>query len=291
MGLPCAAWDASRVTDLGRGHAQPIDGLAAAAPIGPARAGSWPDDPATARTPVARDAGDVRRLAGSAPSLSHLDARISVCRACPRLLEWREEVATVKRASFAAEPYWGRPIPGYGEERPAVVVLGLAPAAHGGNRTGRVFTGDRSADWLLRAMHRAGLASQPTSTHVGDGLRLPTARMLAAVRCAPPANKPTPAERDTCAPWLVAELRALKPTTKVVVALGHFAWRAAFPALREAGCDVPATPPRFGHGVVAAGSPTVIASYHPSQQNTFTGVLTEAMLDDLFATAVTLSTA
>ncbi len=277
------------MSDLGRGHAQPIGSVAAPAPVGPSRPGSWPQDPATARTPVARDAGDVRRLASSAPSLGHLDARVSVCRACPRLVAWREEVATEKRAAFADQPYWGRPIQGYGAERPAVVVLGLAPAAHGGNRTGRVFTGDRSADWLLRAMHRAGLASQPTSTHVGDGLRLLDARMLAAVRCAPPANKPTPAERDTCAPWLVAELAMLKP--KVVVALGQFAWLSAFPALRQAGGDVPAQVPKFGHGVLAPGAPTVIASYHPSQQNTFTGKLTEAMLDDVFATAVTLARA
>ncbi len=280
------------MTVPGRGHAQPVVAAPPAAQPGPALVGSWPTDPATGRTPVARDAADVRRLATSAPSLAHLDARISVCRGCPRLVDWREEVARERRAAFRDQPYWGRPITGFGSARPTVVVLGLAPAAHGGNRTGRVFTGDRSGDWLLAAMHRAGLASQPDSTHVGDGLRLPRARMIAAVRCAPPANKPTPAERDACAPWLVAELAAVRPTMRVLVALGQFAWQSAFPALRAAGvAGVPARPPKFGHGVETAcgtGDVVVLASYHPSQQNTFTGRLTAPMLDAVFGRATEL---
>jgi uracil-DNA glycosylase family 4 len=277
------------VTDPGQGHALPVRPGRRPVTAGPAVAGSWLGDPASARTPVAHDPDGVVRLAGSVPSLAHLDARVSVCRACPRLVAWRENVATTKRAAFRDEPYWGRPVPGFGSDRPAVLVLGLAPAAHGGNRTGRVFTGDRSADWLLAAMHRAGLASQPDSTHVGDGLLLPGARMVAAVRCAPPANKPTPAERDTCAPWLVAELVEVRPSVRVVVALGGFAWQAAFPALRAAGYDVAARPPRFGHAAEAPGGTTVLASYHPSQQNTFTGRLTEPMLDAVFARAAQLT--
>lgn len=280
------------MTDPGRGH---ITALAAARrPVaaGPSEPGSWPADPATGRTPVAHAPADVERLAATAPSLQHLNARVSVCRACPRLVDWREEVAVARRAAYAAEPYWGRPIHGFGVERPAAVVLGLAPAAHGGNRTGRVFTGDRSGDWLLAAMYRAGFANQPTSAHVEDGLALIGARMLAAVRCAPPANKPTTEERDTCSPWLVAELAMVQPSTRVVVALGQFAWTAAFPALRAAGyAGVPPRPPRFGHGVETspAAGVTVIASYHPSQQNTFTGRLTEPMLDAVFARAAALS--
>ena len=166
----------------------------------------WPDDLATPDTAVAGTPDDVRRLSGAASSISALDAAVSVCRACPRLVQWREEVAVAKRRSFADQPYWGRPISGWGDEQPAVLVVGLAPAAHGGNRTGRIFTGDRSGDWLFAALHRAGLATLPTSEHAGDGQRLLRTRMVAAVRCAPPANAPTPEERDTCAPWLDREL-------------------------------------------------------------------------------------
>lgn len=260
---------------------------------GPIRPGTgWPGDVASATTPVARDADEVRRLAPSAPSLRHLDGRASVCRACPRLVQWREQVAVERRASFRDERYWGRPITGFGSERPQILVMGLAPAAHGGNRTGRIFTGDRSGDWLIAALHRAGLASQPTSVSAGDGLRLIRTRISLAVRCAPPANRPTPDERDACAPWLVAELAMLRPTLRVVVVLGGFAWQVTFPALR--GAQLPGVPARvatFGHAVeVPCGDRlTVVGCYHPSQQNTFTGRLTEPMLDGVFARAVQLA--
>ncbi|MGZ4593622.1 MAG: uracil-DNA glycosylase [Actinomycetes bacterium] len=247
----------------------------------------WPDDPATPTTPVARDRVDVLRVAAAAGSLAELDAAVSVCRACPRLVAWREDVAVTKRRSFADQPYWGRPIHGWGDERPAVLIVGLAPAAHGGNRTGRIFTGDRSGDWLFAALHRAGLATRPTSTHAGDGQRLVGTRMLAAVRCAPPANVPTPDERDTCAPWLDAELALLRDTLRVVVALGGFAWQATLAAMSRAGHPVPRPRPRFGHGAeVELGGLLVLGSFHPSQQNTFTGKLTEPMLDDVFRRAV-----
>jgi uracil-DNA glycosylase family 4 len=249
---------------------------------------------ASRSTPVAHDAADVTRLAGSSPSLTHLDGRVSVCRACPRLVAWREQVAADKRAAYAGERYWGRPVTGFGEPRPRIVILGLAPAAHGGNRTGRIFTGDRSGDWLFAALHRAGLASQPTSTSASDGLRLHRTRLLAAVRCAPPANKPTTVERDTCAPWLHAELRACLPSSRVVLALGQFAWQAAFPALAAVGCPAPVPRVAFGHGALAEvraphRTVTVLGCYHPSQQNTFTGKLTEQMLDDVLAQAVALA--
>jgi uracil-DNA glycosylase family 4 len=238
---------------------------------------------------VARTADDVVRLAGNAPTLRHLDGRITVCRACPRLVAWREEVAETKRAAFADQPYWGRPVSGFGPQRARIAVVGLAPAAHGGNRTGRVFTGDRSGDWLYAAMHRAGLARLPTSVHADDGQELVDTRLLAAVRCAPPANRPSTVERDTCRPWLVRELAFLRPTLRVVVALGGFAWQALWPALAAAGVPPPAQPAAFGHGVeVAAGSVTVLGCYHPSQQNTFTGRLTEDMLDAVFGRAVRL---
>lgn len=267
-----------------------------ASPLGgPVRPGTgWPGDVASRSTPVAYDAVEVTRLAGSSPSLTHLDGRVSMCRACPRLVAWREQVAEDKRAAFAGERYWGRPVTGFGDPHPRIVILGLAPAAHGGNRTGRVFTGDRSGDWLIAAMYRAGLASQATSSHAGDGLRLHRTRMLAAVRCAPPANKPSTIERDACAPWLHAELRACRPSTRVVVALGQFAWQVAFPALAALGFPAPAPRVAFGHGARAeVGAPhrsiTVLGCYHPSQQNTFTGRLTEAMLDDVVGQAVVLA--
>ncbi|WP_460713967.1 uracil-DNA glycosylase [Nocardioides dilutus] len=228
--------------------------------------------------------------------LAELDAAITRCRACPRLVAWREEVARVKRAAYAHETYWGRPVPGFGADRPAVLVVGLAPAAHGGNRTGRVFTGDRSGDWLFASLHRVGLANQPTSTHPGDGLELTDTRVLAAVRCAPPQNRPSPAERDTCAPWLDAELGLVLPWVRVVVALGGFGWQAALTALARVGATVPVPRPRFGHGAeVGLGLPVdrevrLLGCYHPSQQNTFTGRLTEAMLDDVLARAARLRT-
>jgi uracil-DNA glycosylase len=256
--------------------------------------GGWPGDPATAETPVALRSTDVDRLAHQASTLADLDARVSVCRACPRLVAWREQVASERRRAFADERYWGRPIPGWGEERPAIVIIGLAPAAHGGNRTGRIFTGDRSGDWLFAALHRTGLAALPTSAHAGDGQRLIGTRILAAVRCAPPANKPTPAERDTCAPWFTAELRLLLPTTRVVVALGSFAWQASFTALSEMGYALPRPRPRFGHGAeaeIGAGTRPLrlLGCYHPSQQNTFTGKLTEPMLDAVFTQAASVA--
>jgi uracil-DNA glycosylase family 4 len=238
-------------------------------------------------TPVAETAEDVVRLAGNAPSLDHLGARVSVCRACPRLVDWREQVAEDKRAAFRDEPYWGRPIPGWGDPRARILVVGLAPAAHGGNRTGRIFTGDRSGDWLFAALHRAGLARLATSTHAGDGQRLTDVRIAAAVRCAPPANKPTPGERDTCRPWLSRELAFLRPRLRVVVVLGGFGWAALWPALVEAGYDVPPRRAAFGHQreVMLPDGVLVLGCYHPSQQNTFTGKLTEPMLDAVFARA------
>jgi uracil-DNA glycosylase family 4 len=248
-----------------------------------------PAEVATRQTPIAHDADDVRRLATSAPTLAHLEARESVCRACPRLVEWRERVARDRRAAYADEEYWGRPVPSWGAETPRVLVVGLAPAAHGGNRTGRMFTGDRSGDWLFAALHRAGLANQRASTHAGDGLQLIDTRVVAPVHCAPPANQPTPEERDTCMTWLVAELRFLRPTVRSVVALGGFAWQATWSALAAAGYDVPERRRAFRHGVEVEipGGPLVIGSYHVSQQNTFTGRLTEPMLDAVFSRAAT----
>ena len=246
-----------------------------------------PRDLADGATPVARGADDVVRLAGEAPSLRQVDARSTVCRACPRLVEWREEVAVRRRASFAQEDYWGRPVSGWGAEEPRILVMGLAPAAHGGNRTGRIFTGDRSGDWLFAALHRAGLARQPTSTHAADGQELLHTRLTLAVRCAPPDNKPTPAERATCAPWLLAELRAVLPTVAVVVVLGGFGWNALLSAFRTSGMSVPSPAPRFGHGteVFLPDGPALVGCYHPSQQNTFTGRLTEPMLDAVLTRA------
>jgi uracil-DNA glycosylase family 4 len=254
----------------------------------------WPEDPADARTPVATSAQEVRRLAATA-DLDALTADISVCRACPRLVRWREDVAATKRASFAAEPYWGRPIAGWGDPAPGVLIVGLAPAAHGGNRTGRIFTGDRSGDWLFASLHRVGLAAQETSLHAGDGQRLLGARMVAAVRCAPPDNKPTVEERDTCAPWLHREIALVGHSVRAVVCLGSFGWDAALRALRACGWTVPRPKPRFGHAAEAVvhapdGRDVVLlGSYHPSQQNTFTGKLTEPMLDAVLGRAASLA--
>ncbi|RKS68629.1 uracil-DNA glycosylase family 4 [Motilibacter peucedani] len=238
----------------------------------------WPGDPATPLTPVARQAAEVRALASEAPGLDELSARVSVCRACPRLVAWREEVARTRRRAYSSEDYWGRPIPGWGDEDAPVVVVGLAPAAHGGNRTGRIFTGDASGDFLFAGLHRAGLAVLPTSTSADDGQRLVGVRMLAAVRCAPPDNRPTPAERDACAPWMHRELALLR--ARVALVLGGFAWQALLSSLAAQGVAVPRPRPRFGHGTeVRVGALTLVGSYHPSQQNTFTGRLTAAMLD------------
>ncbi len=212
--------------------------------------------------------------------LAALEERITSCRACPRLVAWREEVARVKRASFADQEYWGRPVPGFGDPGARVFVLGLAPAAHGANRTGRIFTGDRSGDWLFASMHRTGFANQPTSVAPGDGLRLTDVWIAAAVRCAPPANKPTPEERDRCLPFAREELDLLA-SVRVVVCLGAFAWDAA---LRLLG---PVRPrPKFGHLAEAeVGGLRLLGSFHPSQQNTFTGKLTEPMTDAVFVRA------
>ncbi len=250
-----------------------------------------PTDRASRTTPVARTAADVVRLAASAPSLDHLDGRSSVCRACPRLVAWRETVADTRRAAFADQVYWGRPVTGWGPQRARIVVVGLAPAAHGGNRTGRIFTGDRSGDWLFAALHRAGLASSPTSVHAHDDLRLVDTRITLPVRCAPPANRPTTAERDACSPWLAAEWALLRPTARAVVVLGGYGWSALWPVLRAAGEAVPVPVPRFAHGaeVPLPGGPTVLGCYHVSQQNTFTGRLTEAMLDEVLARARALA--
>jgi uracil-DNA glycosylase len=248
----------------------------------------WPGDPATARTPVAADADAVRALS-RARSLDVLSARVSVCRACPRLVEWRESVAETKRRSFADQDYWGRPVPSFGSSDPRVLVVGLAPAAHGANRTGRMFTGDRSGDWLYAAMYRVGLANQPTSISADDGLELSGVRILAPVHCAPPANQPTPEERDTCRPWTVRELELLWPRLRAIVVLGGFGWAALWPALRAAGVALPERLPLFGHGVeVEVGGRTVLGCYHVSQQNTFTGRLTEPMLDAVLARAAEL---
>lgn len=237
----------------------------------------WPGDPAAER--------------GTA--LGDLGADISVCRRCPRLVEWREQVADVKRASYTDQPYWGRPIAGFGATEPGILIVGLAPAAHGANRTGRVFTGDRSGDWLFASLHRVGLANQPTSTDAADGLDLIGARMVAAVRCAPPQNKPTTDEIATCASWLDQELALITPGLRVVVALGGIGWEATLRAVRRAGWEVPRPKPRFGHGAEAVlgapdaeqGSVLLLGCYHPSQQNTFTGRLTEPMLDDVLGRA------
>jgi len=260
-----------------------------AGPVAPGT--GWPGDPATAATPVADSAEQVRELASGAASLPELTARQSVCRACPRLVAWREEVAAVRRKSFAAERYWGRPIAGWGDPAPSVLIVGLAPAAHGGNRTGRIFTGDRSGDFLFASLYRCGLAVQPASVRAGDGQRLIGARMVAAVKCAPPENKPTPGERDTCAPWLEAELRMVAGSLRSIVVLGGFAWQALWPVLAGASFTLPRRRPAFGHGAEVeltgpGGTPALlIGCYHPSQQNTFTGRVTGEMTDAVFTRA------
>jgi uracil-DNA glycosylase len=218
-------------------------------------------------------------------TLPQLADRVIGCRRCPRLVEWRERTAAEPPRRFAGQEYWARPLPGFGDPRAPVVLVGLAPAAHGGNRTGRFFTGDRSGDWLFAALHRAGFANQARSEARDDGLRLRGAYVTAVNRCPPPGNRPTPAERDNCLPYLVAELRLLD-RARVLVALGSFAWNGTLRALREVGEEPPRPKPRFGHGAEAAvGEYALIGCYHPSQQNTFTGRLTEQMLDELFARA------
>jgi uracil-DNA glycosylase len=221
----------------------------------------------------------------SSAALARLQSEIVSCRACPRLVAWREEVARVKRAAFADETYWGRPVPGFGDPDATVLVLGLAPAAHGGNRTGRIFTGDRSGDWLFGSLHRVGMANQAESVSVDDGLELRGCWVTAAVHCAPPANKPTPAERDACLPYAVRELELLR-SIQVIVCLGSFAWDAALRVLAAGGATLPRPRPKFGHGAEATVAGRVLLGcYHPSQQNTFTGKLTRPMIDDVMRRA------
>ena len=218
-------------------------------------------------------------------SLATVEREVISCRRCPRLVAWREQTAREKRAAFADQDYWGRPLPGFGDPAARVLILGLAPAAHGGNRTGRIFTGDRSGDWLFAALWRAGFANQPHSVARDDGLRLSDCYITAAVRCAPPANRPRPTERDNCLPYLVREL-VLLGSVRVIVCLVIFAWDVALRALAARGEDRLRPRPRFGHGAtVPLGDLHLLGCYHPSQQNTFTGKLTESMLDEVFARA------
>jgi uracil-DNA glycosylase family 4 len=232
-----------------------------------------PGAPAGGRPPVSGDA------------LSRLGSEIAACRACPRLNEWRAAAATDPPRRFRGQVYWARPVPGFGDPDARIVLVGLAPAAHGANRTGRMFTGDRSGDWLYAALHRAGLASQPTAVSADDGLELADAFVTAAVRCAPPQNKPTTEERDRCLPFLVREL-ALLERARVLVCLGGFGWAATLRALAESGHELPRPRPRFGHGAEARVGPySLLGCFHPSQQNTFTGRLTEPMLDAILARA------
>ena len=220
--------------------------------------------------------------ADSSGQLERLEAQVIECRRCPRLVAWREEVARTRRAAYAEEEYWGRPLPGFGDPAARILIVGLAPAAHGGNRTGRIFTGDRSGDWLFAALWRAGLASQPESVSRDDGLKLRDGWISAVVRCAPPANRPLPSERDNCLPYLERELGLLE-RVRVIVCLGGFGWDGVLRALSTRSVDIPRPRPKFGHGARATVGPwELLGCYHPSQQNTFTGRLTEDMLDDVF---------
>ncbi len=221
----------------------------------------------------------------SRDGLEALDRRVIACERCPRLVGWRREAAADPPKRYRGEEYWARPLPGFGDPRAKLVIVGLAPAAHGANRTGRMFTGDRSGEWLYAALHRAGYANQPASEHRDDGLRLDDAYITAVVRCAPPANKPAPAERDRCLSWLAAELPLLD-SARVLLALGSFAWDGVLRVTRELGHPTPRPKPRFGHGAEAEVGPyRLLGSYHPSQQNTFTGKLTREMLDGVLARA------
>jgi uracil-DNA glycosylase family 4 len=224
-------------------------------------------------------------------NLELLDKAIINCRQCPRLVDWREEVAVTKRKSYENEKYWGKPIPGFGPTDARLIILGLAPGAHGANRTGRVFTGDSSGDWLYRALHKAGLAKIATSTSAIDGQELFDTRILCAVRCAPPDNKPSIDEKAACAPFLKNEISLLLPTAKSFLALGNLAWDSIYRTLKELGCEMPKPRPKFGHGEIYTFtgidgvSRRVLGCYHPSQQNTFTGKLTEEMLDHVLQIA------
>jgi uracil-DNA glycosylase family 4 len=229
------------------------------------------------------------RDSATAADLERLAARVASCARCPRLVAWREEAAADPPKRYRGEQYWARPVPGFGDPSARLVIVGLAPAAHGANRTGRMFTGDRSGEWLYGALHRAGYATQPISERRGDGLELRDAYLTAVVRCAPPANRPTTTERDECLPWMVEELRLL-PRARALLALGSFAWDGTLRSLRELGHPTPRPRPRFGHLAEAAIGPyRIVGSFHPSQQNTFTGKLTREMLDAAIARAGALS--
>lgn len=261
-----------------------------ASPVPPGS--GWPGDPADVSTPVAQTPGQVRDLASQARDVAQLQARVSVCRACPRLVQWRETIAcTGRRAAYADQPYWGRPGPSFGDPRAGVLIVGLAPAANGTNRTGRMFTGDASGDFLYAALHRTGWASQPDSAAAGDGLELTGIRILAAVRCAPPHNRPTASERATCAGWLERDLELSEEHLHTILCLGAIGWDATVAALRGLQWDVPRPKPRFAHGAVAelvtvGGRPVrLLGCYHVSPHNTYTGRLTPAMLDEILRAA------
>lgn len=261
-----------------------------ASPVPPGR--GWPGDPADESTPVASTPVRVRELAAQARDVAQLQARISVCRACPRLVEWRETVArTGRRAAFADQPYWGRPGPSFGDSTAGVLIVGLAPAANGTNRTGRMFTGDASGDFLYAALHRTGWASQPTSVAAGDGLVLTGIRILAAVRCAPPHNRPTAAEKSACAGWLERDFELSVEHLHTIICLGAIGWDAALTAARSLGWAAPRPKPRFGHGTQAEVTTLngrrvrLLGCYHVSPHNTYTGRLTPSMLDDILRSA------
>lgn len=264
----------------------PVTGQLFTSPVQPGT--GWPGDPAVASTPVARSAAEVRRLAHQAQDVTDLQACVSVCRACPRLVEWRESVArSQRRAAFADQPYWGRPGPAFGDRSASVLMVGLAPAANGTNRTGRMFTGDSSGDFLYAALHRTGWASQAESTAAGDGQVLKDIRIVAAVRCAPPQNQPTAQERATCRPWLVRDMQLSAPRLRAVLCLGGLAWDAVLAAARELQWEGVRPKPRFGHArEFTATTPDlrairVVGCYHVSPHNTYTGRLTTAMLDEV----------
>ncbi|KRE43863.1 uracil-DNA glycosylase [Knoellia sp. Soil729] len=264
----------------------PVTGQPFLSPVPPGT--GWPDDSATAVTPVAHTPEDVLELAASASSLAEVDARLSVCRACPRLVDWRETVARQgRRASFADQPYWGRPGPSFGDPTADTLIVGLAPAANGTNRTGRMFTGDASGDFLYAALHRTGYANQPTSVAAGDGLALTGLRIVASVRCAPPANAPTPLERATCATWLGRDLELLGDSLRVIMTLGAIGWQGVLAATSSLGWTVPKVRPKFGHAaetilVTPTGHPVrLVGCFHVSPHNTYTGRLTPQMLDEV----------
>lgn len=274
-----------RVTRVGP-DPHPVTGMPFLSPVPPGA--GWPGDPAKPETPVAHTDAEVHELASSTTELAELDARVSVCRACPRLVEWRESVATQgRRASFAVQPYWGRPGPSFGDPTADTLLVGLAPAANGTNRTGRMFTGDASGDFLFASLHRTGYANQPTSVGAGDGLELTGIRIIASVRCAPPENKPTPAEKATCATWLGRDLDLLGDHLRVIMTLGAIGWAGVLTAATTLGWQVPRPRPKFGHGAEATlHTPTghavrLVGCFHVSPHNTYTGRLTPDMLDDL----------